>query len=122
MSRRAGLLPTCLLVSLLLPGCNEKPPGRALLVGIDGASMRVVGPMLEDGRLPNLAALAVSGVHGTIRSQFPIDSPPVWNSIVTGVSPKRHGIPSFAYKDEQGEKRLFLSTHRKVPTLNRIRS
>jgi predicted AlkP superfamily phosphohydrolase/phosphomutase len=122
MSRRAGLLPTCLLVSLLLPGCNEKPPGRALLVGIDGASMRVVGPMLEDGRLPNLAALAVSGVHGTIRSQFPIDSPPVWNSIVTGVSPKRHGIPSFAYKDEQGEKRLFLSTHRKVPTVWNILS
>jgi len=122
MTRRASLLWTCALVPLLLSGCSEKAPGRALLVGIDGASMRVVAPMLEAGSLPNLAALARSGVHGTIRSQFPIDSPPVWNSIVTGVSPKHHGIPSFAYKDDAGEKRLFLSTHRKVPAVWNILS
>jgi predicted AlkP superfamily phosphohydrolase/phosphomutase len=121
MTRRSALLPT-VLASLLLSGCSEKPPGRALLVGIDGASTRVVGPMLEAGSLPNLAAIAASGVHGTIRSQFPIDSPPVWNSIVTGMTPEKHGIPSFAYKDDQGEKRLFLSTHRKVPAIWNILS
>ncbi len=122
MTRRTALLPTCVLSLLLVSGCSEKPPGRALLVGIDGASTRVVGPMLEAGSLPNLAALAASGVHGTIRSQFPIDSPPVWNSIVTGVSPKQHGSPSFAYKDDQGEKQLFLSTHRRVPAVWNILS
>jgi predicted AlkP superfamily phosphohydrolase/phosphomutase len=41
----------------------------------------------------------------------------VWNSIVTGVSPKRHGIRSFAYKNETDEKQLFLSTDRKVPAV-----
>lgn len=117
MTRRGGLLPILLLAGLSLPGCGEPSPGRALVVGIDGASMRVVGPMLEEGRLPNLAAIARSGVHGTIRSQFPIDSPPVWNSVVTGVHPRKHGIPSFAYKDDQGEKHLFLSTNRKVPAV-----
>ena len=79
--------------------------------------MRVVQPMLEARRLPNLGALARDGVHGTIRSLFPLDSPPVWNSVVTGVSPKMHGIPSFAYKDAAGEKHLYLSSDRKVPAL-----
>ena len=106
---------------LLAAGCGEQRPGRALVVGIDGASMRVVAPMLERGELPNLASIAAQGVHGTIRSQFPIDSPPVWNSIVTGVKPKEHGIRSFAYKDKgedkDAQKHLFLSTDRKVPAV-----
>jgi hypothetical protein len=31
--------------------------------------------------------------------------------------PKKHGIPSFAYKDQDGQKRLYLSTDRKVPAV-----
>ena len=88
-----------------------------LLVGVDGASMRVVGPMLEAGRLPHLADLARRGVHGTLRSQHPIDSPPVWNTIVTGMPPRLHGIPSFAYTGSDGKKHLYLSTDRKVPAI-----
>jgi predicted AlkP superfamily phosphohydrolase/phosphomutase len=116
-----GFVLTVMVLSL--GGCPvERPPGRVLLLGIDGASMRVIGPLLEAGRLPNLAAIAEAGAQGTIRSQLPIDSPPVWNSVVTGVTPKKHGIRSFAYKDESGEKHLFLSTDRKVPALWNILS
>lgn len=116
MLRRSPL--ALLLVLGVLNGCGrESPPGRVLLVGIDGASMRVVKPMLEAGRLPNLGALAKDGVHGTIRSLYPLDSPPVWNSVVTGMTPKKHGIPSFAYKDAAGEKHLYLSSDRKVPAV-----
>jgi predicted AlkP superfamily phosphohydrolase/phosphomutase len=104
------------------PGPDSESPGRVLLLGIDGASMRVVAPMLVAGRLPNLAAIANQGVHGTIRSQYPVDSPPVWNTIVTGMKPRKHGISSFAYVDEEGEKRLFLSTNRKVPAIWNILS
>lgn len=95
---------------------------RALLVGVDGGSPRIVEPLLAQGRLPNLAALAREGVHGTIRSQHPIDSPPVWNTVVTGMSPKKHGIRGFAYQGEDGEKKLFLSTDRKVPAVWNILS
>jgi predicted AlkP superfamily phosphohydrolase/phosphomutase len=120
--RRNSLLALALALGALIGCGTEAPPGRVLLVGIDGASMRIVGPMLAEGQLPNLAVLAKEGVHGTIRSLFPLDSPPVWNSVVTGVSPKKHGIPSFAYKDDAGEKQLFLSSDRKVPTVWNILS
>ena len=106
------------LVVIVGTSCTpEEPPGRILLVGIDGASMRVVEPMLRQGQLPNLASIAEAGVHGLLRSQFPIDSPPVWNTIVTGVVPKKHGIPSFSHKNEAGRHELFLSTDRKVPAV-----
>lgn len=100
-------------------GCSDPvpPPGRVLLVGIDGATMRVIEPMLAAGRLPTLGSIARQGVHGKLRSQTPIDSPPVWNTIVTGMIRRKHGIPSFAYKGEDGEKHLYLSTDRKVPAL-----
>jgi predicted AlkP superfamily phosphohydrolase/phosphomutase len=118
MARAIPQLCTALaLACAIAAGCGEKRPGRALVVGVDGASMRVVLPLLERGELPNLASIAKQGVAGTIRSQLPLDSPPVWNSIVTGVPPRRHGINGFAYKDEKDEKRLFLSSDRKVPAI-----
>jgi predicted AlkP superfamily pyrophosphatase or phosphodiesterase len=118
MPRAAPPLRTALAVACAIAaGCSEERPGRALVVGLDGASMRVVLPLLERGELPHLASLAVQGVSGTIRSQLPLDSPPVWNSIVTGVEPRRHGIRGFAYEGEEHEKRLFLSSDRKVPAV-----
>ena len=118
--RRQGFLALALAVvgTVVTAACNEpNRPGRVLLVGIDGASLRVIEPMLRRGRLPNLGALAKRGVHGKLRSQEPIDSPPIWNTIATGMVPKKHGIPSFAHKDDSGEKHLFLSTDRKVPAV-----
>jgi predicted AlkP superfamily phosphohydrolase/phosphomutase len=117
---RAAVFAACFAT---ITACDApRPPGRVLLVGVDGASMRVVGPLLEAGRLPNFASLAQRGVHGTLRSQHPINSPPIWNSIVTGVSPKKHGISTFAFKDEDGARHLFLSTDRKVPAVWNILS
>ena len=72
MLRRVSSLAPLYAHAVLL-GCGaETPPGRVLLLGVDGASMRVVGPLLAAGRLPNLQALSrEAGVHGTIRSQLP---------------------------------------------------
>ena len=115
-SRRNGL--ACGLLALLaLTACTEPRAGRVLLVGIDGASPRVVGPLLAAGRLPHLAALAADGVYAPLRSHPPITSPRIWTSMATGMMPDRHGILGFGYLDEQGVRRLFVSTHRTVPAL-----
>ena len=65
-----------LIVALGLLGCTqgevERPPGRVLLIGIDGASPRVAGPMMAEGRLPALAALAEEGMYAPLRSVLPL--------------------------------------------------
>ena len=40
----------------------------------------------------------------------------------TGKVPLKHGIKSFAYKDDAGEQHLFLSSHRKAHALWNIAS
>ncbi len=108
--RRIWLTVPCLL---LAQACGEAAPrGRVLLIGIDGASPRITGPLIEQGRLPNLAAIADRGVYAPLRAHAPISSPRIWTSIATGKNPNRHGIVNFAYEDEAGEQQLFLGSDR----------
>ncbi|MBW1884272.1 MAG: alkaline phosphatase family protein, partial [Deltaproteobacteria bacterium] len=54
-----------------------------ILIGIDGASPRIVDQLIAQGKLPNLARIAERGVAGPLRSEFPIESPRIWNTIAT---------------------------------------
>jgi hypothetical protein len=60
-------------------------------------------------------------VYGALRSELPLYSPRVWNTIATGKRPEDHGIEAFVYIDE-GTKRLYRSDHRRVPALWNILS
>jgi uncharacterized protein YbaP (TraB family) len=106
--------------------------GRVLLVGIDGATLRIIHPLIAAGRLPSLAALAREGASGPLRSHRPIYSPRIWNSIATGKTPEAHGIEGFTYRsrssargsarDDAQKQRLYLSIHRKAHALWNIAS
>jgi hypothetical protein len=118
------LLVASLGIALALGACSEpeRGSGRVILIGIDGTSPLVVRPMLAEGRLPNLAAIAERGAGGMLRSVLPLFSPRIWNTIATGRTPKDHGITAFVHKDEGGVKHLYLSHDRKVPALWNILS
>lgn len=95
-------------------GCSgEERRPRVLLIGIDGASPRVVGPLLESGRLPNLSHIAEAGVYGPLRSSFPLLSPRVWTTVATGKEPARHGIHSWVRPVGDDRTRLYYSFDRK---------
>jgi predicted AlkP superfamily phosphohydrolase/phosphomutase len=59
----------------------------------------VAAPLLEEGKLPNLARLASEGVSGPLRSFMPFLSPRIWNTIATGKVPEKHGIKNWARDD-----------------------
>jgi predicted AlkP superfamily phosphohydrolase/phosphomutase len=121
MSYAAWAALTLLLWTSL--GCGyPDPAGRVLVIGIDGAAPRVMADLLERGELVHLQAIAEAGVWGTLRSERPLVSPRIWNSVATGVVARRHGIVSFARKDAAGINRLFLSTDRRMPALWTIAS
>jgi len=119
-----GVLLAILCVALALLACGEpgRPAGRVILIGIDGASPLITQPMLVDGRLPNLAAIAKRGAGGKLRSVLPLFSPRIWSTIATGRRPKHHGITAFVYNDEEDAKHLYMSHHRKVPAIWNILS
>ena len=127
VEKRAGAPWLCVLLLIcasFLPACGEKKedgyqrPGRVLVIGVDGASPRVIRELASEGRLPILKMLAQEGAFGPLRASLPISSPRIWNQIVTGKKPDKHGILDFAKKDPRtGELHLFSSLDRRVPAL-----
>jgi predicted AlkP superfamily phosphohydrolase/phosphomutase len=115
---------TLLLAAAALAACARGPEarGRVLVVGIDGASLRVIGPLLEQGRLANLAALARAGASGPLRASPPLLSPRIWNSIATGKRPEKHGILDFARPADGGGLQLYLGTDRAAHALWNVAS
>jgi len=71
-------------------------PAPLLVIGLDGASLDLVRPWADEGRLPVLAALMKRGAWGRLRSTVPPATFPAWTSLVTGVNPGRHGIFDFS--------------------------
>lgn len=113
-------------ILVTVAGCGEvtgsNRTGRIMLIGIDGASPRIVDQLIAEGRLPNLARIAQQGVHGKLRSQIPISSPRVWNTIVTGMVPEKHGILTFSYQGRDRRQHLYASTDRRARALWSIAS
>src|SRR2546425_8048331 len=69
---------------------------RVLLIGWDAADWRVIQPLLQAGRMPNLARLIAIGVHGNLATIYPALSPMLWTSIATGKRAYKHGIHGFS--------------------------
>ncbi|MGH9867732.1 MAG: tetratricopeptide repeat protein [Candidatus Polarisedimenticolia bacterium] len=100
------------------------PSGRrVLLVGLDGADWDLIDPLLQQGRLPNLARLVSTGVRARLKTISPVLSPLIWTSIATGVEPERHGIVDFfATSSTTGAQIPVTSNMRKVKALWNILS
>jgi hypothetical protein len=69
--------------------------GKLVVVGVDGGTWRVMGPLVERGELPTVARIEREGVHGVLTSMEPTASPVVWTTIATGRLPAAHGIHDF---------------------------
>ena len=75
---------------------------KVLLIGWDSADWKVITPLLEQGRMPNLAGLIERGVMGNLATLQPILSPMLWTSIATGKRPFKHGILGFTEPTPDG--------------------
>ena len=68
---------------------------RVLVIGLDGATFRVLDPLIEAGVLPNLQRLMTNGARGTLLSTVPPISAAAWTTFITGKNPGKHGIFHF---------------------------
>jgi len=72
---------------------------KILLVGWDAADWKVITPLLDAGKMPNLERLVNTGVMGNLATLYPDLSPMLWTSIATGKRPFKHGIYGFTEPD-----------------------
>jgi predicted AlkP superfamily phosphohydrolase/phosphomutase len=68
---------------------------KVFVLGLDGATWDILGPLAEQGHLPNLVDLMARGASGTLGSVFPPLSPVAWTGVMTGKNSGKHGIFEF---------------------------
>jgi predicted AlkP superfamily phosphohydrolase/phosphomutase len=74
---------------------EEVRVARTAIIGLDGATFRLLDLLCDAGVMPSLATLRASGVDGVLRSTTPAYTPPAWVSMLTGVNPGRHNVYGF---------------------------
>ena len=72
---------------------------KTLVIGLDGACLPVLEPMMEDGVIPTIAKHCDRGAVGALESQLPPWTPSAWPSMYTGVNPGKHGVFDFLHFD-----------------------
>src|SRR5438874_1706103 len=86
---------------------------KVLLIGWDAADWRVIMPLVDAGKMPNLGRLIEEGICGNVATLQPVLSPILWTSIATGKRAYKHGIHGFSEPD------LFTGGIRPVTNLSR---
>lgn len=71
---------------------DDDGPPRGLLIGIGAADWRLIHPLVDAGRMPNLAALIDDGAIGNLYAPQPINSTLAWTTIITGRSADEHNV------------------------------
>jgi predicted AlkP superfamily phosphohydrolase/phosphomutase len=93
------------------------PGGRVLVVGLDGATNRVIDELFAAGELPHLRQLAASGVRGAVRPEGEILSPRIWTTFATGLPAEAHGVEGWVKHGPAGGLRLYSNLDRTAPAL-----
>lgn len=79
---------------------------RLLIIGLDGATWKILMPLIERKKLPTLEELVKNGVCGTLESTIPPVTGAAWLSMATGKTPGKTGIIDFLNK-KTNEAKLY---------------
>jgi predicted AlkP superfamily phosphohydrolase/phosphomutase/tetratricopeptide (TPR) repeat protein len=75
---------------------------RVLLIGWDAADWKIINPLMDTGKMPNVQRLVEGGAMAQIATLHPALSPMLWTSIATGKRPFQHGIHGFSEPTPDG--------------------
>jgi len=78
----------------------ENKNSRLIILGLDGATLDLIEPWAEQGKLPHMAKLMKEGCWGPLRTVIPPSTAVAWNSFASGKGPARHGLFEFMRRQE----------------------
>jgi predicted AlkP superfamily phosphohydrolase/phosphomutase len=78
-----------------------RPPGRTIVLGIDGMDPGLVRTFLAQGKLPHIARLIQTGSMTSLKTSNPPQSPVAWSNFISGTDPGGHGLFDFVHRDPQ---------------------
>ena len=87
-----------------------------IIIGLDGASFKLIKELIKKDSLPNIKRLINEGVSCRLKTTVPPSSAVSWSSMATGVNPGKHNIFSF-FKYKEYKRYPISSRDRKFITL-----
>ncbi|MFH1865814.1 MAG: alkaline phosphatase family protein [Candidatus Eisenbacteria bacterium] len=98
----AGLFVSLAMVTLIAAGCGSAPDTKVVIIGIDGMDWQLADPLIEEGKMPNLARIISEGSRSDFHSLMPLEkSPAIWTTLATGKGLQKHGIGGFVEGSEE---------------------
>jgi len=88
---------------------------RTLVLSLDGATWEILSPLVEDRKIPTIAALIEDGVSGPLQSVTPPVTAAAWTSFQTGVDPANHGVFTFHSTTDGGRSRTLVNANDPTP-------
>jgi len=82
---------------------------KVFVLGLDGATFKLINPWIEEGKLPHIAQLVRQGASGTLTSTIPDHSAAAWSSFITGKNPGKHGLFHFSEHLQDSYKVRFVN-------------
>ena len=102
---------------------RQEATPRVLVIGVDAATMDLIRPWADAGRLPTFARLLREGTSGLLRSVPNRNSAAAWTSMMTGKNPGKHGIFFFTeYQEGSFDYSYVNASYRNGATLWRLLS
>lgn len=68
---------------------------KAVVIGLDAGTFRLLDPLMKEGVMPTLAELNSQGTRAVLKSTMPPYTAPAWTTFATGVNPGKHGCYDF---------------------------
>jgi predicted AlkP superfamily phosphohydrolase/phosphomutase len=84
---------------------------KTIVIGLDGATWKLLKPFADKGYMPNMARLLKEGVHGNLKSTMPAMTAPAWTTFITGKNPGNHGIFDFLIPSGSLSNMKFTTSH-----------
>lgn len=74
---------------------RKSPARKVVIIGLDGTPYTLLRRLIDEGVMPELAAIMREGTLAPMEVTLPEISSVNWSSFMTGVNPARHGIFGF---------------------------
>jgi predicted AlkP superfamily phosphohydrolase/phosphomutase len=91
------------LASLACSGSSPRSPSaftqKMVILGFDGMDPHLLQKWMDEGKLPNISALAKRGGFYPLQTTHSPESPTAWASFATGVNAGKHNIYDFLVRD-----------------------
>ncbi len=110
------------VIGLGLAACRPEPEEDwsrhpVVVLGVDGATWKIIDPMMARGELPNFRRLVDRGARADLIVLPPLTSPVVWTTFATGTFGRQHNILDFTYPYSVGPKHPVETSYRQEPAI-----